>query len=474
MAEKLHASRTLMGALAVATVVATAASGAPGPVLLSGVVLGLGVFMLWPTTDSPIMLLPFGLQWLSVSVKPILTIFTGQPLDELADFGGGLTASATFGLLGVLALAAGMRLGAGRPRLNWSVALERDAARWSERSIVEITLCLIVLGHILDVASIYAGPARQIFLAFSEVRQAGLFVLAYWALSTGGALGILAIVVVLEIVFGMTGFFANFREALLVLLVAAATARPRFGAASVIAGTIALSLIFAVTIFWSAIKPDYRAFLNEGTGRQVVTQPLSERFGYIRNAATRIDAAQYQEGIRKLIARTSYIDFLAKTLENVPAYVPHQNGRQVAGTVVHILTPRILFPNKPATPDDTKVTAHFTGLDLNIYAGASISIGYLGELYIDFGFIGGIVGSLFIGFLAGWTYRSLRNFDGIPLTMTYGIMIMALLPFSIFESALIKFAGSAVTLVIAAFVLQRMVAPLLLPNVLRERAPAPV
>ena len=53
--------------------------------------------------------------------------------------------------------------------------------------------------------------------------------------------------------------------------------------------------------------------------------------------------------------------------------------------------------------------------------------------------------------------------------MTYGIAVMALLPFSIFESALIKLLGSCVTVVIASFILQRFIAPAVLPNVLQER-----
>lgn len=465
----LHASRSLVVAIIALTAAGLLVSPDPLLVALAGGSLALGIFMLWPVKDAPILVLPFAIQWVSVGIKPIQTALTGRPIDELSDFGEPLQTAALFAIAGVLAFGAGLALAGRTGKTDWAKGLILDAQRWDPGSVVKLTLAMIVLGHILDLGSAHAGSARQILLAFAGIRHAGLFILAYWGFSTGSSTLILISVCVVEIVVGMTGFFAGFRESMLVLVIAAAAARPRFGFLSILAGTVALTTLLTVTIFWSSVKQDYRGFVNQGTGQQVVAEPWSKRAQFLADAVATYDAAKMQDGITKLIKRTSYVDFLAKTIENVPANVDHQNGKQVGEALLHLVTPRILFPNKPPTPDDTVVTATYTGMNLQMYSGASISIGYLGELYIDFGFIGGIVGSFLLGLLGGAAYRALRAFNGIPYLMTYGLTVVALLPFSIFESALIKLLGSCVTVLIATFVLQRVLAPAVLPGVLRER-----
>ena len=56
-----------------------------------------------------------------------------------------------------------------------------------------------------------SGGARQIVLALSGIRWAGLFVLAYATLRLRSGLRWLVTVVAIEIALGMTGFFADFK-----------------------------------------------------------------------------------------------------------------------------------------------------------------------------------------------------------------------------------------------------------------------
>lgn len=468
MSEHFHGSRTLPVAIAVATVLGATASPSPGIVLFAGALLAFGLVLLWPVNDAPLLILPFGLQWIPVAIKPIETALSGRPLDDLAAFGGGLTAAAVFSLVSLTALVLGLRLGAGPPRGDWSDALARDAAHWRRSDVLKLSLTLILAGQILRPLAQHAGPAMQLVLAFSEIRQAGLFMLAYWSLLTGEALVVLAAVVAVEIVFGMTTFFADFRETLLVLTIAGAAARPRLGIASFVMASVAIGLVVVVGAFWSEIKPNYRDFLNQGTGRQIVEQPFSQRVEYISHSVETFNHDQFVDGLARMVDRTSYIDFLAKTIQNVPAYIPHQDGGQLSATFIHIVTPRILFPDKPPTPDDTYVTAHYTGLSLQAFSNTSISIGYLGELYIDFGYAGGVIGAFIWGVFAGATFRIIRSWRRTPLLINYALAVMALLPFSIFETALIKLVGSVVTILIVTLVLQRVAAPVALPRRSRE------
>jgi hypothetical protein len=455
----LHTSRSLIFALTALTLAGAAVSPSSLVVLLTGAVLVLGVWLLWPTNDAPILLLPFGLQWLAVAIKPLQTALTGIPLNNLSDFDGSLTPAVYLSLAALTALAVGLRVGAGRQPIDWNATMTSEAARWPSAMVLPMTTAMIIAGQLFAIVALYMGPFVQIFIALSGIRNVGLFLLAYWCLSQRRSLLFLAAVTVGEIAWGMTGFFAGFREALVVLFVAALAARPRLSFGGVFGAVIVLGLVLLTGIFWSAIKPDYRSFLNQGSGEQVVNQPLAERLQYVGRAADQFNSSQFDDGLRALVARVSYIDFLAMTMRRVPTALPHEDGKHLGEAMLNIITPRILFPNKPPTPNDSEVTARYTGLVLDLSGRTSISIGYLGELYIDFGYAGSVIGTFLIGVFGGQIYALLRSYRGIPLFMTYGITTMATLPFSYFEIDLVRFLGSAVTISAACLVLQRAVAP---------------
>jgi hypothetical protein len=455
----VHTAKSAAVCVAILTLIAAGASPDHLLVLCDGGALAVALWMLWPATDAPILLLPFGLQWISVAIKPMQTALTGQPLDTLGEFGQPLTDAAWFGLAGVTALGLGMWLFARRAHVDWAATLARDAANWTEGLVVQISLALIVVGTLLQAVAFHTGSATQIFLAFGEAQNAGIFVLAYWCLRESKALWVLAAVVAFEVVYGMTGYFAGFRETFLVLVIAAAAARPRLGVRGLLGVGAVFSAMLVVAVFWTSIKADYRGYLNQGSQQQVVMRTMSDRLSYVGKAADEFDQDQFRTGLRKLTSRLSYIDFLALTMNYVPGVIPHEDGRRLSEALTNIFEPRILFPDKPPTPDDSVITSRYTGIRLDTSGGTSISIGYLGELYIDFGKPPAVFGAFLIGCFAGFAYRVIRSFRGIPLFFSYGIATMALLVFGVFETDLVRFLGSAITYFLAAFVLQRAVAP---------------
>jgi len=72
-----------------------------------------------------------------------------------------------------------------------------------------------------------AGPARELFNQISNIKYIGLFAFTYWCLVRRSHLFVLAALICFEVVFGMTGFFAEFKNSLLTVVVAALAARPR-------------------------------------------------------------------------------------------------------------------------------------------------------------------------------------------------------------------------------------------------------
>ena len=381
----MHLSRALAVFLGLLAAALALRSPDGALVLASGAVLVLGFLLLWPAGETPVLMLPFGLQWLSVATKPLLTGVYGVELDALAERGGALEPAAWFGLGGVAMLALGLHVGARIGGADRARALALDAARWPARLALGGALAAVVAGHAFDLIAPHSGGLRQGFLMLAEVKLAGIFILIYWSLARGRAYALTGAVCAFEIVWGMTGFFSEFKGTLFMALLAAAAARPRLDAKTItLSGTLFALTVVAVS-FWSVIKPEYRHFLNQGTNSQRVLVPVDDRLDYLADAARGFDGAQALEGIDATLQRLSYIDFLAHTMARVPAVLPHEGGRQLGGAVRHIAMPRPLFPDKPPLEHDTYVTSKYTGLSFSQKGYASISIGYLGQLYIDFG-----------------------------------------------------------------------------------------
>ena len=446
------------------TFLGTIVSTVPFLILGSGACLIAIVLLLWTNDEPPILMLPALFQWSEVALVPISTIWLKVPLQELSTYGADLNASAIYGLLGVLALAIGMKIGAGRKPIrsvSFSERIKSEAMRWPQAKVFQVSTILIFAGYIFATAMWSVGPLREPFGQAANLKYIGLFILTYWCLLNGRSYGVLALIVCFEIGFGMTGFFANFKNSILTFFVAALFAKPRIRPLDLITVLLAATTIIFVGIFWSAIKPDYREFVNKGSGAQIVEVPLSARIDFLTNAASTLDGEKVADGFQRLVSRHGYIEFLGLVLQNVPQVVSFQNGQITAAVFRHIAIPRLVWPGKPMLPNDTEVMSKYTGLPMTWNSDTSISIGYLGELYADFGYLGGLMGASIIGALVGAVYRTVRNNESGSALVAGGLCLMIVLPIAYFGTAYVKLVGAFVMTAVIVLIMSYFVVPTL-------------
>lgn len=449
-----------------------AASTVPIIVVASGGCLAFMLALLWNGRDPPILLLPALFQWSEVALLPISTIWQQAPLNQLSQYGADLEMGALYGLAGVLALSIGLYFGAGRGGgIPLSIRLRTEAANWCYRQIARFAFSAMALGYLLAAVSDRAGPARELLHQASTIKYVGLFVIVYWCLSRRSHMLVVVGVMTFEIVFGMTGFFAQFKNSVLTFFIAAIAAKPRLRPVDVAVVMSAATLIILVAAFWSVVKPEYRQYLNQGTDAQTVTVPISGRLHFLYDSASAFDGAQWSEGLERLVARHAYIEFLSLTLDNVPRHVAHEDGQLTLAVIAHLAMPRFLFPSKPILPSDTEIMAKYTGLPMTWNEHTSISIGNLGELYIDFGFLGGLAAASVIGWIVGFVYRKLRGFKDASALVTAGLGLMVALPIAYFGTAYVKLMGAFVYCSIIAILVQRRVLPIVMPWVFKGNAP---
>jgi hypothetical protein len=267
---------------------------------------------------------------------------------------------------------------------------------------------LLALGRVTG--PLAAGGLSQPLIVLASLKLSFVILLGFVWIASGRGLLLFGAAVMIELVLGFTGFFSDFKEVFLavgIAFLAAASAHWRRIRPALIVGLPLLLLLGAV---WTAIKPSFRAIQNQGSGQQQVNIAASESLQAARTLSAQLGASDISEGFVQLLLRLSYVDFLAAVLEYVPAVRPHESGSLWGEAIYHVLTPRILFPDKPPLPSDSERTMRYTGRSLaSADAGTSISIGYVGESYVDFGLIGAVLIPFCIGTLYALMIRHLLS-----------------------------------------------------------------
>jgi hypothetical protein len=394
---------------------------------------------------------------------------TGMTTQDASWNVGDVNAAISFSLAAILCLVVGMWVGQLRAQVS-VLEMRLEAARWSPKSAFFFYLSTLALSSLLiEAGSIYQG-LWQPFLAASRVEWVGVFVLTYVCLARRQGLAYLLVVAGFEILKGFGGFFADFKEVFVVLLVGCIGATTKIRLSTVVVGSMLIGCALTLGIFWSAIKTDYRGYIAQGSWEQTAIVPVEDRLTYLTYRMMEFDESLFRVGMSELLQRLSYVDFLAATMRNVPTSRPFENGALVGATVMHVLQPRLLFPDKPPLPSDTDIAVRYSGLGLdagNNAVNTSISLGYVAELYVDFGIAGTLAAMLLLGFTFGRSVRYVLSTDKLPTIVNYGLALMLMMSAASFEEALSKMVGGFITAFAVILLLRR-----LLPYVLNWWGPA--
>jgi hypothetical protein len=383
-------------------------------------VLPILFLLLWRPDEPPSLLFAAAFQWIQVFVPVLQANVHGEPMGT--DIGPELETAAWLGLVTIVVLAVGMRIGRGKRTIASRAQLQEEVSELSPaRLLVAYGLALAVPSLGAAVATVMPG-LRQALLGMSLFRLMVVF-LAFWAAANHPRFRKAALaILVFEIVLGFGGFFSTFKTSIFLAIIVALGNQVR--ARRVLRPAIALlALGLLLTTYWQAIKLDYRAFLNQGTRMQTVLVSPTERAAFLVRKTFDLTWADMADGFDRGIDRLGYIHFFALAIRHVPEQVPYQQGRLWTAAIVHVLTPRLFFSEKGAISDSAR-TMEFTGMRVATEEeGTSISLGYAAESYVDFGPWLMFAPVLALGAFFGWAYswlasRSPRHLLGLSAATT--------------------------------------------------------
>lgn len=431
-------------------------SFSPNPFLATWALLlvPLFVMLLWRPGEPPALLFAVGLQWMQVSMPVLTAGVEGRGVDRAMGLPEAPLAVG-LGLFAVFMLAFGMRLGAGLRSVSGPAPLKEQAQSLRFRPLLAFYAGTLLLSFAAAPVGGMLPGLRQPLLALAELRWIAVFLLLWAVVAQPGRKVLGGAILFIEIILGLGGYFSAFKYvlflAIVVLIGAHVRLRSLLRPSSV--GVILLSL--GLVAFWQAVKDDYRAFLDQGTRSQAILVSPRARVDFLVRAVSRTTVSDLTRGIETALERVGYIEYFARSIRQVPARMPHQNGRLWGEAVRHVLMPRLFFPDKPVI-DDSERTNEFTGVRVAGAAeGSSISIGYAAESYIDFGAHWMWVPILCLGIFWGLAYRVLIRLAPEALLGLAAATNLILSQATLFESSNIKLVGGGIMQVLVlGFVLK--------------------
>jgi hypothetical protein len=392
----------------------------------------------------PVLALAFSFQWVQVVIGLLYYAASGRRLREMdaIDY----RPMVLIGLGCLLALLIGMIAG-----LRWARPPRSAARRWPEEAFSLWTLVglygvSIALGGVLQELAWTVPGLTQSILGLTMSRFVLLFLmfrrLAYPRLQWGP----MALLLLGEVALGFTGYFAGFREAFIIAVLAILerfdSRRLRYWATVMVLAAAA----FLSGVVWTGIKSDYRRDFDTDLYAESRLTRLDRVASLSSDWFTR-DWEDFVADLDRMVGRLWAVYYPALALDRVPSVVPHTDGEILWQATVHVLTPRALYPDKAETTSDSEMVRKYAGVWVaGPERGTSIAFGYAGESYVDFGlpwmFLPIFAFGLLVGVAYQWLLRLIRHRELAVALVT----VVFWLSVYLFERSWLKMLGSAVTL----------------------------
>lgn len=303
-------------------------------------------------------------------------------------------------------------------------------------STVNTLYCYIGFYFIASFISLNAfdfGGLTQVLISLTDVKWFFFLLFGYQCILKNEMKKVFYLIVILEFITGFFSYFSAFKTVIYFFVVLILGLLQVINIKKVIYGSMIGGSLVVFALVWTGIKGKYRSFVNEGTNTQVVSVSHQDALNKIYDLSTDVNQEELNSSTYDLIDRLQYVYHFARTIQKVPADIPFAEGRNWLDNIEFVTTPRILNPDKPSV-DATEKTKKYTGLAYaGLSTGASFSLGYFAECYIDFGFSGMMVLLSLIGLMYGVTYWYLMKNSSKNYIFNYSVAGAFFLEFFAFE-----------------------------------------
>lgn len=402
-------------------------------------------YLLRSEEGPPVLALALTFQWAQVTSGVFYHGVTGRNLDAilLSDY----RPMVLLGMGCVASLVAGLKiaLASGRDR---PARHSRPQQAFGNQGLYLLYFLLLAAMGFIQTVAWQLPMLTQGILALGFLRLVALYLLLRRLSSPAIRWRPVLLLLGVEVLLGFTGFFASFREPLMMLTL---VLLERFDARRLrhwlLVGSSSAAILF-FALLWLSIRTTYRTsfeieeFAESRAARLEKVATLSR--GWFGS-----DLDQVLENMDFFIDRLWTVYYPALAVSRVPEVLPHTEGQIVWGAVRHILMPRLFFPNKPVLPSDSEMVRKYSGVWVaGVEQNTSIAFGYAVESYLDFGLPWMFAPVLVFGFIMGRLYLFFLRLIWHRELAIGLVTVIFWLALYLFERSWIKTLGFSFTLMI--------------------------
>ena len=411
----------------------------------------IAIWLLWAawrstrTSDGPpVLAMAFTFQWVQVTAGIWYQMLTGirLPAVDHSDY----RTMVLIGLGCLAALLVGLKLGMTVIRPPRATAQPGPALGWG--ALVAAYLGSVVMTGTIQEFAWELPALTQGILALTYIRFALLFLIFRRLSQPRIRLSWIALLLAGEIALGFTGYFAGFREPMMMAAMVLTGAFDRRRITHwVVLGALGIAMLFTGVI-WMGIRSEYRRDFED----QVFARSREARLDRISALSSKWlghSPGEMLSDFDAFVDRLWAVYYPALALDRVPAVTPHEDGEILWAAVVHVLTPRLLFPDKPPVESDSEKVRRYTGIWVaGIEENTSIAFGYAAESYVDFGVPLMFLPVFAYGFLMGMAYHGLLRLIRHHELAIASVTVIFWLSLYLFERSWANMLGLSLTLIV--------------------------
>lgn len=385
-------------------------------------ILAFLIALFWRPGEPPILAWTVLFPWIQVVTAVVQADVAGTAVSSLS-LRNHAEDAIWLSIIGIAVLATGLRLGSRSVEVVDPKVVDAQLRAVSLARLFALYLAFAVLAALVATFQAFLPSLAQALARLVNLKWAFFFLLGYLTLRRRRDRQYFVIAVLIELVSGI-GFFAEFRLVFFISILVILSVQFRLTWKNITMaglGTIAMVLM---ALAWTHVKPQYREYLNQGTNRQVSLVSPTERVGSFVSLTTEVSPEDLEDAVNPLLNRIAYVDYFAAAIDYVPARRPHERGNLLMQAVLHVLHPRFLYPDK-APLSDSEITTMYTGVSVaGEEQGTSISIGFMGESYIDFGRYVMFVPIFLVGIMWGMAYARFVHYPIRGIGYAFGIAML--------------------------------------------------
>lgn len=415
-------------------------------------VLAVFLYFFYSKTVPPILLMSAFFQWLFFHGKLLDGLLKGKGVGELIKVSSTMEEIVLLGFVGTTVFFVGVFVAVrNTPVLSYQ-QFHDFGARINFTALVRfyitIYIFLFTMGNLIW---LFPGLSQPLFI-LTLFRWSVFFLLFITCFTQNRGKGTLLILILIDVLVGFFSFFSHFKEVIYFsflsywIFVFRGSIRKQWVLGALVVVT------FYMGIYWTAIKDDYRDFLNQGTGEQAVLIDRVAAYSKLIDLIANVDEADLANSSDVLINRLSWIGAFDAVYRRVPDKVPHEEGALWWNGITRPFKPRLFFPEKTGLADSKELN-YYSNLKVDEKK-TSISLSMMVGSYVDFGIYGMHIPLFLFGLFCGWVY-SIAIRWGRSVVVGYSMAMPIIYLMQINEQSINRMVSAMVLYLLVLWFVQR-------------------